>query len=187
MIKRTSARRDSEITKQGEFTGIPLYRIIRIGIIAMILNQRTDPLILEGDGRFHLQMLVKAEQTAQPPITTFGGLSLYYDILCQGSFFLFLRKGEIREGKEILVKGHIIIDMLNCRDGGQRKSTPAIIHCKSVIECEATIETGVIIINLSRFDIFIRIAPLTEQSGGERILNRNIIAHTPLRFPPRCP
>ena len=109
MIKRYSPHRIDKITAEHKTVFVPYRKMGTVGIY-MFKYQFFNTGGLKCDRSVHISVFEKAEHTAEPAIIT--DISLHNTVIGERTLLPRLRQCEVRLGKEVLVKGHVVVDIL---------------------------------------------------------------------------
>ena len=146
MIEGYAFRRVAEIGTQQQFGLIPsqTHSGGQHGVY-VVEYQSVDAVLLEGDGRGDVGVLVKTEYAAEPAVVAFGAAD--DDVLGDIAVMLFLGQCEVAFGQEVLVEGHVVGKILKSRDGGEGERWCGPGDSQAVGESGAAVETRIVIVD----------------------------------------
>ena len=127
-------------------------------------------------------MLVKAENTSEPAVDTAVVIVPDHNVLRDRGLAFFLCYSEIIERQEILIEGHVVVDILQRSDRSDIETVAHIAGRKAVGNGEASVEAGVVVFYPSSLFIFIWIPPLTQVARGESVAQAPFGRHPPVQL-----
>ena len=119
----------------------------RKGCVGIVYYQLLDALPLEEDWRRGLKPLVETESPRRPlPPPT--GIGLEDDFLAHRVRTLFLHQGKDVAGREVLVHGHAVVQVLEARDETGREVRGMPFDIQSPVQQAAAVTARVVVGNL---------------------------------------
>ena len=83
-----------------------------------------------------------------------------------------LGQGEVGQCREVLVEGHVVVDILVAGDARQRPAVEALGHRQAVHHAGAAVEAGVVICYFPRLHPLVGVTALAAQRGAQCVAQR---------------
>ena len=162
-----------EVAAQHKRAGVPLDGVLGEGVVDVLLDKLADAVVIEGHRGVHL---VTAEETAgaREPVVARGVLVAANDeILGHRVFTACLSQCEIVVDGEILVKRHVVVQILVAGDARHDEVVEGLAHRQTINDRRAAVKTRVVIGNLASFNPLIGVTALAARR------DRRHIGHVP--------
>ena len=118
MVERGTPTGAGEMAAEDKRAGVPRNRVFGDGFVDMILDELLNAVVVEGDGGVHLVAAVKAAGTDEPVVALGLLMATGYKVLGNSVLAACLSEREIVLDGEILVQGHVIVQVLVAGDAG---------------------------------------------------------------------
>ena len=181
MVDGRSARGHREVGVEGKRVLVPAYRVMRIDLIAVRLDQMAYAVLLECHGSRHIEMTVESIYARKPGITVLPYRATEHQVLRDGVLRLFLRDREVRVRQEVLVKGHVVVKELERTDRREFQSMrQAGVDRQAVGQQAPAIEARVVVVDLPARHTFIRVSALTQQRARQGVDQSDVGRYYPV-------
>ena len=130
-------------------------------------------------------MPVEAEN-ASKPAEFLVLVAFYQQVAGHCMLFFLLSEGEIWQWKEILVKRHIVVDILVACHSGEQEFLVLPFNCQSVEKGIAAVETRVVVVDFTGAYKFVGVSALAHYRHACRIQHCQSFFRNPFQFK-RCP
>ena len=182
MIHGNPSGWSNEIAVEQKAAFIPADGIFRTEFIGVIFNKLRQTIIMKRDGSTHIAAPAETEYPREPAVCR-SGTSTRYDIGRHSPFMPLLGQRKIVHRQEILVKRHVVVDILKTSDGREIHRPEMHLCNQSVGNGKTAVETCIVVGYAAGSHTLVWIAVLSGMGSGKSILHNRILRSAPYGFP----